>query len=645
MITSFEVGAVFKIINEASPALTKILKQVRELNLAIDKAKESLATLSGSFSSIGLGSAVGETEGLAKAWGNVTKNAEEARLAIGRASRTAVRSQAGAAAASAGSGGGGGRGGGRQRLGSWLGGGGAHVTGPGAPLPGGGHVRFGGASMAAVGLLGYAEYQAMEMEKAAYWLTYHAHEQQNETNAAKYRKIIGDAMIDTGFDMNDTAEAATDEIRMFQATPSGGLKTLPTMMRIAAKEALSKGSGLKESMASFVALAHMTGAYTDEDIEKLAPAFAALSTADPRSLTSMTRAAGYAVPLLHSSLDINPMTTLALGTALAGAGALNSKSGTWTREMVTRAMPGTSLMSKMAFKKHEAGLKQLGLVDDHDQPTWFTDGLPDPLKMLDIAGPALAKIPLRDRAGLEKSAFGTQGSEGFAMLSNPAVLSRVHKLVEMMSDPIVMGHYNSLLPDYMKGATVQNARSTLQDFNVTMAELGRTTLPSVNIVLHDFKSTLDAIRGVLPGGDGKGVAPVLARAAEGALGGAVAGAVWGAFGGPIGVGLGAIGGGVIGGVGGVAEQYMQNMPPSAAPNSAAQAADWMGVLGGGRGGHGITLVPGGTPQAVAPITLNLNVDGSRLATAISQGGAFPTQAPVSNGGEVFKSGHDNFSDK
>ena len=63
----------------------------------------------------------------------------------------------------------------------------------------------------------------------------------------------------------------------------------------------------------------MTGSYTDADVEKLAPAFAALSTADPRSLTAITRAAGYSVPLLHSGLDIDPLTTLALGTALARA--------------------------------------------------------------------------------------------------------------------------------------------------------------------------------------------------------------------------------------------------------------------------------------------------------------------------------------
>ena len=42
MITSYEVGAVFKIVNEASPALTQILKQIRELNGVIEKARENL---------------------------------------------------------------------------------------------------------------------------------------------------------------------------------------------------------------------------------------------------------------------------------------------------------------------------------------------------------------------------------------------------------------------------------------------------------------------------------------------------------------------------------------------------------------------------------------------------------------------------
>jgi hypothetical protein len=45
-------------------------------------------------------------------------------------------------------------------------------------------------------------------------------------------------------------------------------------------------------------------------VKKLAPAFAFLSTANPSSLSSMERAAGYAVPLLQSGLDIDPMEEL-----------------------------------------------------------------------------------------------------------------------------------------------------------------------------------------------------------------------------------------------------------------------------------------------------------------------------------------------
>jgi len=40
MITSFSVGARFQILDEASPALRVILRQVRDLNVALDKARE-----------------------------------------------------------------------------------------------------------------------------------------------------------------------------------------------------------------------------------------------------------------------------------------------------------------------------------------------------------------------------------------------------------------------------------------------------------------------------------------------------------------------------------------------------------------------------------------------------------------------------
>ena len=80
MITSFEVGAVFKIINEASPQLTRMLRQVRELTAAVDKARASLAEITkGVGSGSGLAVAIGETKKLADTWGDVAAQAGAAQ--------------------------------------------------------------------------------------------------------------------------------------------------------------------------------------------------------------------------------------------------------------------------------------------------------------------------------------------------------------------------------------------------------------------------------------------------------------------------------------------------------------------------------------------------------------------------------------
>src|SRR5271156_491037 len=96
----------------------------------------------------------------------------------------------------------------------------------------------------------------------------------------------------------------------------------------------------------------------------------------------------------------------------------------------------------------------------------------------------------------------------------------------------------------------------MQEFNVTMMDIGAHVLPGVNKMLRDFKGILEGLRAVLPGGNGgNGMATVLGRAGEGAI----AGAGWGVFGGPLGVGGGALAGGLAGGVEGIAETYMRSV--------------------------------------------------------------------------------------
>jgi hypothetical protein len=612
VITTFAVGAELKLIDQFSPALRKLLGEIRKLNEGLDQARASLAAIG---RGVGLGAAVTETEGLATAWGNVAKNAVAAQRAIGGASATAARTGA-AAAAIGGGGGGGGRQGFASRFLPNRGGGGAHVGGPSIPIPGGGHVRGRGGAMAGAGLLGYGVYEAAQMEDAVFQLIYHSGLEQNDATRSKFRKMLQDSMVESGYGLKDIAEAAKQEIRMFQGTPGGGLDVLPEMLRAATIEARLKGEGPKESMRALIGLAHMTKQYSPEAIKKLAPAFAFLSTANPASLGSIERAAGYAVPILQSSLEVDPVQALLMGTALTRAGATNTKSGTWLREMAIRAMPGTSLVSAMAARKHNAGLKALGLLDENEKPTWFTDGKPDLFKMMDIARERADAMPLTQRAGVERQVFGAQGAGAFALLSDPAVKGQIAALREQMNSPEFKNRYSGFMEQYTQGSTVQQARTSLQEFNILMMDLGKTVLPAVNGVLRDFKGILEGIRGLIPGSDANKW-KIGTRGIEGAGIGAAIGFVTPV---PGGAAIGAATGAIIGG--GLGALETEQMKGWKGPGSPAWKAP------------NLSLQPPAAPK-LPPITLQLNIDGRTLAQAVSeelgQLHEHATGAPAANG--------------
>jgi hypothetical protein len=266
-------------------------------------------------------------------------------------------------------------------------------------------------------------------------------------------------------------------------------------------------------------------------------------------------------------------------------------------------MPGTSMMSKLAFRKHEEALKEFGLVDDNDRPTWFTDGRPDPLKMLDIAGARAASIPLEKRAAYERALFGAQGGGGFALLADPAVRDQVLALRKERDSPDFRNRYGSFTENYSSQVTAQSARTAIQEFNNVMMDLGAHVLPTVNGMLRDFRGVLESVRGVshaATGGDGKWGAG--ATAIEGGVIGAGVGAFVG--------GVGAFPGALIGTATGAA--------------AAAVHDKMLGVLGLDQAGSytspGKTGRPAEPKEKVKvetpPVHFTLNVDGTALANAI-----------------------------
>jgi hypothetical protein len=357
---------------------------------------------------------------------------------------------------------------------------------------------------------------------------------------SKLRNIIRDSTTATGMPIGDVTQASLTGIRQFAGMPiEDRLRIMPQLLAASAAEARLKGHGTTtdQAMESLTGLAHMTKSYKPEQIAELAPMFAFLSATSPLKLKQIEGAAGYAVPFLQSGLNMDPFEVLLSQTALQRAGILNTKSGTWVRELAKRAMPGTSLMSKVAYKKHEEALHELGLIDGNNRPTWFDEGgRPSIVKMLDIAGANAEKLPLARRAGLEQSLFGTQGAGAFAVLADPKMREQVKAMQTDMAK-FKADIKASPFGEQYKDSPVQQARIAFADLQRVLMDIGTIALPPLVDLLKRFDTGLKGLHSIIPGSD-------MPAAGAGALTGGVLGTV---FGGPLTGLLGAATGGVVGG--------------------------------------------------------------------------------------------------
>jgi hypothetical protein len=105
MITSFEVGSVFKIVDQASPVLKNLSREVAALNKLVKELKVNLVGVSDllrtTFEKINpsIASAVIETRELATEWQAVATAAANATRSLTAAAGAARRAGGGATAA------------------------------------------------------------------------------------------------------------------------------------------------------------------------------------------------------------------------------------------------------------------------------------------------------------------------------------------------------------------------------------------------------------------------------------------------------------------------------------------------------------------------------------------------------------------
>jgi hypothetical protein len=206
-----------------------------------------------------------------------------------------------------------------------------------------------------------------------------------------------------------------------------------------------------------------------------------------------------------------------------------------------------------------------------------------------------------------------------------------------MQSPEFKHRYGGFVDAYQQGSTVQAARTGMAEFNNTMMDLGQMALPSVNAALHDFKSVLEGVRRVLPGGEKPDGAKYGSRALEGALAGGLLGLPFG----PGGVLVGATGGGALG----AAEAYMEQNRGAKYERPGDRYEERIERLRKEHSSDAGTTAPKATLQ---PIALSLNINGRELAQAVSTALAtlneYPTGAPAADGMSRHFSGDHNQAD-
>jgi hypothetical protein len=516
-ITSFEVAAVFKIVDEATGILRRMGEQVAAFDRIVIKTTENLALL-GRVTFPGLSgelkSLSAQAEALKTTFGAVTSSMNSSVAAttgevnaLG-AAWTRVANEARAAAAAARTGGIGAAGAGsllpnanlRARAGAH--GGRAPLHGyASVPLPAGMHARAGigmGPAIAGSALL-YGMAEQAELEDATFQMMWHAGLPNTGENKQRFRDLIQSTASQTGFDYKTIAEAATDEIRLLKAAAgkeSGGVDILPEMLRAAAVEARVKpGTTLITAMQSLVQQAHMAQEYGLEDIKGAAPLLAFLSTTNPATMQQMTRAASYAMPTLHSALNMDPADVLFETTALARAGATNTKSGTWVRSAFERSLPG-----QFDNKERTEAMRQVGLVDEAGKSTVLdaTGKHIDIDKLLRTVFQATQTMSIEDKNSYLKKVFGEQGERGITLLMSPAVMQQTAELKKEF--PEFKNRYSTFFEDYEKGSPIQQARKSWMDVTNVLSDLGTVVLPVAVSGLRSLDEILKNVTTILPKG-------------------------------------------------------------------------------------------------------------------------------------------------
>lgn len=460
--------ALEKSLKEISPALAKTLKHLKAMPVAVDRAFGTFASKADTTALAidRLNASLGRTQALSGGIGRIAGGINILSAGAARGSR-----------------------GGRR--------GGAHIRAfaRGGRAPGLGLSSFG--VTPGMGLafgLGYGIYQEANLEDTISRILFTANSpargKARDAQRARIRNIIKGAASETGMPLGQLDKAAMTVTRMMAGFPlKSRMDVMKTALEFGAQEVrLDKASSVNEGAGALIGLLHQLGKYDPKSINKFANKIAYLSTVTPVSLRQFATATSYSLPLIQSGVKINPDELLLTQAAMQRSGIMNTKSGTWVRQAIIKLLLGTATMSKTSAKAQATGLRALGLVDAHGKSTVYD--AQGNLRLANIAvqiNKARQHMTTPQLLLAEKQAFGTQGMAGISQIVSPALQSQMPMLKQAMAK---MPNAPQFFKDMFQDSPAQKARKTLADLSNVLVDLAKVAIPTLSKAVvaldHEF---------------------------------------------------------------------------------------------------------------------------------------------------------------
>lgn len=373
--------------------------------------------------------------------------------------------------------------------------GGPHFGRVGTEIPGGHMSLGGGPALAGAGVIGFGIYEAAMMrdEIQKLMITGQVDPDKFGSTREQFAKLMQDAASTTGFSVKEVGEALAKSERALAGVDVGTkMNVTQALIPYAATEARLKGTGLAEALETMVGLSHMTGVFDTEGVKDLARKFSFVSLATNASLPSFEKTLSYSMPVLRTGMGMNPDTVMALTAAAQNAGITSTKSGTWLRSFFQASEPSVGGDDKAT--QHNNYLRGMGLLDDKNMPTWKvtgadgkTDWNASVVKEGAIIRDHLAGVPIDERMGTVKNIWGERGGAMASMLSMNTFMEQFSIIAQKIQN---FKGGASAIEEYTKDNPAQKARETWRDFENVLMNIGDKALPTVNSALTALDDAL-----------------------------------------------------------------------------------------------------------------------------------------------------------